>query len=119
MSSKLPTNSDAREIFLWVFLISMSRDLTQHIGPFELRTYILVGLILALNIYTHIQIHKDDIYFLDNEKPKQIIKVWTMPIFGAIQVLSKLHEKRRDIIILTVVLCLLEEMIFYLIEYYA
>jgi len=119
MSSKLSTDSEEKETLLWVFLILISRNWTGHIGPFELRTYILVGLILALNIYTHIQIHKDGIYFLDNEKPKQIIKVWTMPIFGAIQVLSKLHEKRRDIIILTVALYLLEEMIFYLIEYYA
>ncbi len=110
--------SETKEILLLLFIFSISRDLTQHIGPFELRTYILVVLIFTLNIYTHIRIHKDATYFLGNEKRRYVIKVWTMPVFGAIQVLSKLHEKRRYLIILSVALCALEGLIFYLLKYY-
>ena len=119
MSSKSETGSETKEILFLLFLFSIGRDLTQRIGPFELRTYILVALIFALNIYTHTRIYKDATYFLDGEKKRHIAKVWTMPVFGAIQVLSKLHEKRRYLIILSVVLCVLEGLIFYLLEHYA
>ena len=40
--------------------------------------------IIFINIYTHIKIVRDDIYFSDEEKTKYILMIWFLPIIGVL-----------------------------------
>lgn len=56
--------------------------------------YFLIGAIIALNLYTHYQIKKDDTYFLDEEKPTYIAMVWYLPFVGAVIAQYRLHADK-------------------------
>ena len=57
--------------------------------------YFFIGAIIVLNLYTHHAINKDGAYFLDEEKPKYITMVWTMPLVGAFIALYRLHADKE------------------------
>jgi len=60
---------------------------------FEL--YFFIAGIFSLNFYTHLKIHQDDTYFLDEEKPKYITMVWFIPLIGAFIGLQRLHADKN------------------------
>ena len=76
--------------------------------------YFLIGAIIALNIYTTIQIIKDDAYFLDEEKSSYIARIWYLPIIGAGLGLYRLHADRNFYIGITVIYILLKFGLYYL-----
>jgi hypothetical protein len=76
--------------------------------------YFLIGAIVVLNLYTHIQIHRDETYYLDDEKPKYIAMVWFIPIIGSIIGLQRLHADKNFYIGVTVVYLLLKFGLYYL-----
>jgi len=75
--------------------------------------FFIVG-IISLNLYTHLQIYKDDAYFLDEEKPKYIMMVWLIPIIGALIGLQRLHADKNFYIGVMVVYILLKFGLYYL-----
>jgi len=77
-------------------------------------TYFFIGATIALNIYTTIQIIKDDAYFLDEEKPTYIMMVWLIPIIGALIGLQRLHADKNFYIGVMGVYFLLKFGIYYL-----
>ena len=76
--------------------------------------YFFIGAIVALNFYTHMQIYRDEAYFLDNEKPKYITIVWTIPIIGALIALQRLHADKNFYIGVMVVYLLLKFGLYYI-----
>ena len=56
--------------------------------------YVLIGAVIAFNLYTHYEIYRDDAYFLDEEKPKYILLVWLVPIIGAVIAQYRLHADK-------------------------
>jgi len=79
---------------------------------FEMNFFI--GAIVILNLYTHLQIHKDEAYFLDEEKPKYISMVWFIPVIGALIGLQRLHADKNFYIGVMVVYILLKFGLYYL-----
>jgi len=45
--------------------------------------YFFIAAIVGINIYFTFLIKRDNIYFLDEEKPKYIMMVWFIPVVGA------------------------------------
>ena len=76
--------------------------------------YFFIAGIISLNFYTHLQIYKDDAYFLDEEKPKYILMVWLIPIIGALIGLQRLHADKNFYIGVTAVYFLLKFGLYYL-----
>jgi len=76
--------------------------------------YFFIAGILSLNLYTHLKIHQDDIYFLDEEKPKYLLKIWLIPIIGALIALQRLHADKNFYIGVMVVYFLLKFGLYYL-----
>jgi hypothetical protein len=76
--------------------------------------YFFIGAIVILNLYTHLQIHKDEAYFLDEEKPKYIFMVWFIPLVGALVGLQRLHADKNFYIGVMVVYILLKFGLYYL-----
>jgi len=76
--------------------------------------YFFIGAIVILNLYTHLQIHKDEAYFLNEEKPKYISMVWFIPVIGALIGLQRLHANKNFYIGVMVVYLLLKFGLYYL-----
>ena len=76
--------------------------------------YFFMGAIIILNLYTHLQIYKDDTYLLDEEKPKLIFMTWGIPLIGALISLQRLHANKNFYIGVTVVYVLLKLGLYYL-----
>ena len=76
--------------------------------------YFFIGAVVILNLYTHYQIVQDGAYFLDEEKPKQIMMVWLLPLLGALIVLQKLHANKSFYIGVTVIYIALKLGLYYL-----
>jgi len=76
--------------------------------------YFFIAGIISLNLYTHLQIYKDDAYFLDEEKPKYIMMVWLIPIIGALIGLQRLHADKNFYIGVMVIYILLKFGLYYL-----
>ena len=78
---------------------------------FEL--YFFISAIVLLNLYTHYQIYSDEVYFLDDEKPKYILMVWLIPLIGALICLQRLHADKNFYIGVTIVYLLLKFGLYY------
>jgi len=76
--------------------------------------YFFIAGVIGLNLYTHLQIYKDDAYFLDEEKPKYIMMVWLIPIIGALIGLQRLHADKNFYIGVMVIYFLLKFGLYYL-----
>jgi len=76
--------------------------------------YFFIAGVIGLNLYTHLQIYKDDAYFLDEEKPKYITMVWLIPIIGALIGLQRLHADKNFYIGVMAVYFLLKFGLYYL-----
>jgi len=76
--------------------------------------YFFIAGVIGLNLYTHFQIHKDDAYFLDEEKPKYITMIWFIPIIGALIGLQRLHADKNFYIGVMLVYILLKFGLYYL-----
>jgi len=76
--------------------------------------YFFIAGVISLNLYTHLQIYKDDAYFLDEEKPKYITMVWLIPIIGALIGLQRLHADKNFYIGVMVIYILLKFGLYYL-----
>ena len=60
-----------------------------------LEGYFIASVIFALNIYTHLQISRDSIYFLDEEKFIYMVMVWCLPLVGSVIAQYRLHTNKR------------------------
>jgi hypothetical protein len=76
--------------------------------------YFFIGAVVILNLYTHVQIHRDETYYLDDEKAKYILMVWLIPIIGALIGLQRLHADKNFYIGVTVVYFILKFGLYYL-----
>ena len=76
-----------------------------------------ITFIILINIYTHIKIIKDTIYFLDKEKTKYILIVWFLPIIGAIICLYRLNINRLFYVGVALVYWFLKYIYYYMIFY--
>jgi len=56
--------------------------------------YFFIAAIVGINIYFTFLIRKDDIYFLDEEKPRYIMMVWLIPLIGAFIGFYRLHADK-------------------------
>jgi len=57
--------------------------------------YFFIAAIVGINIYFTFLITKDDIYFLDEEKPRYIMMVWLIPLVGAFIGFYRLHADKN------------------------
>jgi len=76
--------------------------------------YFFIGAIVILNLYTTFQLHNDDTFLLDDEKPKYIFMVWLIPVIGALIGLQRLHADKNFYIGVMVVYVLLKFGLYYL-----
>ena len=76
--------------------------------------YFFIAGIISLNLYTHLKIHQDDTYFLDEEKSKYFLMIWFIPIIGALIGLQRLHADKNFYIGVTAVYFLLKFGLYYL-----
>jgi hypothetical protein len=75
--------------------------------------FFIVG-IISLNLYTHLQIYKDDAYFLDEEKSSYIAMVWYLPFLGAVITQYRLHADKTFYMTVVGIFFLLRYGIYYL-----
>ena len=76
--------------------------------------YFFIGSIVILNLYTTLQLYKDDTFLLDDEKTKYIFMVWLIPVIGALIGLQRLHADKNFYIGVMVVYVLLKFGLYYL-----
>ena len=57
--------------------------------------YFFIAGVICFNIFTHYTIYKDDVYMLDEEKPKYKMMVWLLPVLGGLIAFQRLHADKN------------------------
>ena len=57
--------------------------------------YFFIAGVIGFNIFTHYTIYKDEVYMLDEEKPKYVTMVWLLPVLGALIAFQRLHADKN------------------------